>query len=90
MKGYGNNQQCSNKIGFSCWWTDYFWLSASKLNQIIDSGKPLTLFIGQDRAVAANDGFNKTIQTIPVGVTVSNEYLKIFKDELSVRGAPLP
>ncbi len=94
MNGYDLNKPktCSNNVGQSCWWTDYFWLANAKLNQTINSGKPLTLFIGQDRNVAATDGFNRTIQSVPVGVTIniSNEYLRIFKEELSVRGVQLP
>lgn len=92
MKGYGKSKQCQRNIGFSCWWTDYFFLSSSTLNHAIDSGKPLTLFIGQVRAVAATDGFSRTVQSVPVGatITISNEYLKIFRDELSARGVQLP
>jgi hypothetical protein len=94
INGYGLNKpkECSNNIGQSCWWTDNFWLTAATLNQAIDSGKPLTLFIGQNRAIAANDGFSRTVQSVPVGVTItiSNDYLKIFRDELSVRGVQLP
>lgn len=94
MEGYDQNKpkECSDNIGHSCWWTDYFWLTAATLNQAIDSGKPLTLFIGQDRTVAATDGYSRTVQFVPVGVTItiSNEYLKILRDELSVRGVQLP
>jgi hypothetical protein len=94
MNGYDLDRpkKCSNSVGQSCWWTDYFWLPNATLNQIINSGKPLTLFIGQDRNVAATDGFNRTVQSVTVGVPVnlSNEYLKIFKNELSVRGVQLP
>jgi len=56
---------------------------------IINSGKPLTLFIGQDRNVAATDGFNRTVQSVTVGVPVnlSNEYLKIFKNDYRFAGS---
>lgn len=94
IEGYDLNKPkvCSNNIGQSCWWTDIFWLSTATLNQAIDSGKPLTLFIGQGRAVAATDGYSRTVQSVPVGttITINNEYLKIFRDELSVRGVQLP
>lgn len=92
MKGYGKNKQCSRNVGFACWWADYFFLPSSTLNHAIDSGKPLTLFIGQVRAVSATDGFSRTVQSVPVGatITISNEYLKIFRDELSARGVQLP
>ncbi len=94
MEGYDQNKpkECSDNIGHSCWWTDYFWLTAATLNQAIDSGKPLTLFIGQDRTVAATDGYSRADQSVPVGVTttISDKYLKIFRDELSIRGIQLP
>ncbi len=92
MKGYGKNKQCQGNIGFSCWWTDYFMLTPEVVNHAIDSGHPLTIFIGQDRAVAATDGFNRKIEAVPVGatVTVSSEFIKIFRAELASRGVQLP
>ena len=85
MKGYGKHKQCQGNVGLSCWWTDYFWLSAETLNHAIDSRQPLTLFIGQGRAVATNDGYNRKIDVDPLGVTltIKSEYLKIFRDEFS-------
>jgi hypothetical protein len=92
MKGYGKNKQCQSNIGFSCWWTDYFLLTPATLNQAIDSGQPLTLFIGQGRTVATTDGYNRKIDAVPLGVTltINSEYLKTFRDELVSRGVQLP
>jgi len=92
MKGHGRETQCQRNIGYSCWWTDYFMLTPAILDHAIDSGYPLTLFIGQIRAVATTDGFNRTTGAVPIGgtVTVSSAYLKTLRDELASRGVQLP
>ncbi|KAF0206374.1 MAG: hypothetical protein FD173_224 [Gallionellaceae bacterium] len=92
MKGYGRDAQCQSNIGYSCWWTDYFMLTPAILDHAINSGHPLTLFIGQVLAVATTDGFNRTTGAVPIGgtVTISSAYLKTLRDELASRGIQLP
>ncbi|MCR4304899.1 MAG: hypothetical protein NUV63_11880 [Gallionella sp.] len=87
MKGYFKDRQCQGNVGRSCWWSDYLLLSPQIMNEIMKSGKPLTVFIGVNHYVAANDGFNRKTVNNPVGTTISikNEYIAAFLDEMKKR-----
>jgi len=76
----------------SCWWSDYFQISSTTIQNAIDSGKPLIIEIGQVRSNVTNDGYKQKTELVPIGVrvNVNSEYLKAFRDELAARGVQLP
>jgi len=86
-----NQKQCTANYS-SCWWTDYFQISSTVIQNAIDSGKPLIIDIAQVRSNLTNDGYKHKTELVPLGVrvNVNSEYLKAFRDELVVRGIQLP
>jgi len=84
-------KQCSANYS-SCWWSDYFQISSATIQNVVDSGKPLTIDIGQVRSNLTNDGYRQKTELVPIGVRikVNSDYIKAFRDELATRGIQLP
>jgi hypothetical protein len=76
----------------SCFWDEYFEISSTTIQNAINSGKPLTIDIGQVRSKVTNDGYSQKTELVPIGVRVNlgSEYIKAFIDELTARGVQLP
>jgi hypothetical protein len=86
-----NPYRCAQSFS-SCFWSDYFQLPTAVIQNAIDTGKPLTIDIGQVRSNTTNDGYKNKSELVLLGVRVEvkSEYLKTFRDELAYRGVQLP